>query len=38
MSAGTVVRVDGPVVEVDGLDGAAMLDLVEVGPRTSRAR
>ena len=32
MSAGTIVRVDGPVVEVSGLDGAAMLDLVEVGP------
>jgi V/A-type H+-transporting ATPase subunit A len=31
MSAGTIVRVDGPVVEVSGLDSAAMLDLVEVG-------
>ena len=31
MSAGSVVRVDGPVVEVSGLDAAAMLDLVEVG-------
>ena len=29
--SGTVVRVDGPVVEVSGLEGAAMLDLVEVG-------
>jgi V/A-type H+/Na+-transporting ATPase subunit A len=29
--SGTVVRVDGPVVEVSGLDRAAMLDLVEVG-------
>ncbi|HXV33920.1 MAG TPA: V-type ATP synthase subunit A [Gaiellaceae bacterium] len=29
--SGTVVRVDGPVVEVTGLDSAAMLDLVEVG-------
>ena len=31
MSAGTVVRVDGPVVEVAGLADAAMLDVVEVG-------
>jgi V/A-type H+-transporting ATPase subunit A len=31
MSGGTVVRVDGPVVQVRGLEGAAMLDLVEVG-------
>ena len=31
MSAGTVARVNGPVVEVDGLDGVAMLELVEVG-------
>ena len=29
--SGTVLRVDGPVVEVSGLDTAAMLDLVEVG-------
>jgi V/A-type H+/Na+-transporting ATPase subunit A len=29
--SGTVIRVDGPVVEVSGLEGAAMLDLVEVG-------
>jgi V/A-type H+-transporting ATPase subunit A len=32
MSGGTVVRVDGPVVQVRGLASAAMLDLVEVGP------
>jgi V/A-type H+-transporting ATPase subunit A len=31
MSAGSVVRVDGPVVEVSGLETAAMRDLVEVG-------
>jgi V/A-type H+/Na+-transporting ATPase subunit A len=31
MSAGTISRVDGPVVEVSGLETAAMLDLVEVG-------
>jgi V/A-type H+/Na+-transporting ATPase subunit A len=31
MSAGTVVRVNGPVVEVAGLDTASMLELVEVG-------
>jgi V/A-type H+-transporting ATPase subunit A len=31
MSPGAVIRVDGPVVEVAGLDSAAMLDLVEVG-------
>ncbi len=31
MSGGTVVRVDGPVVEVSGLEDAAMLDVVEVG-------
>jgi V/A-type H+-transporting ATPase subunit A len=29
--AGTVVRVNGPVVEVAGLDSASMLELVEVG-------
>ncbi len=29
--SGTVIRVDGPVVEVSSLEGAAMLDLVEVG-------
>jgi V/A-type H+-transporting ATPase subunit A len=31
MTGGTVVRVDGPVVQVRGLETAAMLDLVEVG-------
>ena len=31
MTAGTVVRVDGPVVQVRGMESAAMLDLVEVG-------
>jgi V/A-type H+-transporting ATPase subunit A len=33
MSTGVVVRVNGPLVEVEGLDGATMLELVEVGPR-----
>jgi V/A-type H+-transporting ATPase subunit A len=31
VSTGTVVRVNGPVVEVAGLDTASMLELVEVG-------
>ena len=31
MSAGTIVRVNGPVVEVDGLESAAIGELVEVG-------
>ena len=31
--AGTIVRVNGPVVEVEGLTAASMFDLVEVGPR-----
>jgi len=30
---GTVVRVSGPLVEVDGVDGVSMLELVAVGPR-----
>jgi V/A-type H+-transporting ATPase subunit A len=30
--AGRVVRVDGPVVEAEGLVGAAMFDLITVGP------
>lgn len=30
MSAGTIIRVNGPVVEVEGID-ASMLELVEVG-------
>jgi V/A-type H+/Na+-transporting ATPase subunit A len=29
---GTIVRVNGPVVEVEGLAGAGMFDLVDVGP------
>jgi V/A-type H+-transporting ATPase subunit A len=33
MSAATVVRISGPVVEVEGLDGASMLELIEIGPR-----
>ena len=31
VTGGTVVRVNGPVVEVTGLRGASMLELVEVG-------
>ncbi len=31
LSEGTVVRVNGPVVEATGMDGATMLELVEVG-------
>ena len=30
---GTVARISGPLVEVDGLDGLSMLELVAVGPR-----
>jgi V/A-type H+-transporting ATPase subunit A len=30
---GVLVRINGPVVEVGGLAGASMLELVEVGPR-----
>ena len=30
---GTVVRVSGPLVEVEGVDGVSMLELVAVGPR-----
>jgi len=29
---GRVARVNGPLVEIDGLEGTAMLDVVEVGP------
>jgi V/A-type H+-transporting ATPase subunit A len=32
MTAGTVASVSGPVVEVTGMEGAHLLDLVEVGP------
>jgi V/A-type H+-transporting ATPase subunit A len=32
-AAGTVVRVNGPLVEVDGLDGLSMRELVALGPR-----
>jgi len=31
MTAATISRVNGPVVEVEGLEGVAMLELVEVG-------
>ena len=31
MSEPTIVRVNGPVVEVDGFEGVGMLELVEVG-------
>jgi len=33
LTPGAVVRVSGPVVEAEGLRGATMLELVEVGPR-----
>lgn len=33
MSRGTVVRVNGPLVEVTGLPDAAMAELVELGPQ-----
>lgn len=32
MSPGRVVRVNGPLVEVEGLEGVAMLELVALGP------
>ncbi len=32
MTAGSVTRVNGPVVEVEGVPEAAMLDLLEIGP------
>jgi V/A-type H+-transporting ATPase subunit A len=32
MSTGTVVRVNGPLVEAEGLTGVAMFELVDVGP------
>lgn len=32
MSTGVVRRVNGPLVEVDGLPGVAMAELVEIGP------
>lgn len=31
--AGTVVRVSGPLVEVEGVEGVSMLELVSVGPQ-----
>ncbi len=31
-TAGRVVRVNGPLVEVEGLDGVAMSEVVELGP------
>ena len=31
VTTGTIVRVNGPVVDVAGMDSAAMLELVEVG-------
>ncbi|MEU8233248.1 V-type ATP synthase subunit A [Actinoplanes sp. NPDC048967] len=33
MTTGTVRRVNGPLVEADGLTGAAMAELVEIGAR-----
>ena len=30
---GAVVRISGPLVEVDGVDGVSMLELVAVGPQ-----
>ncbi len=38
MSAGTISRVNGPVVEVEGLAGAGMLELVDVGAAGCRER
>ncbi|MDJ0322696.1 V-type ATP synthase subunit A [Cryobacterium sp. PH31-AA6] len=31
--AGTVVRVSGPLMEVDGVEGVAMLEILAVGPQ-----
>jgi V/A-type H+/Na+-transporting ATPase subunit A len=36
-AAGRVVRVNGPLVEVEGLEHVAVLDVVEVGPRGLQA-
>ncbi len=33
MSTGTIARVSGPMVEVEGLEGVAMLELVAVGDK-----
>jgi V/A-type H+-transporting ATPase subunit A len=33
LGSGSVVRVNGPLVEVDGIDNLAMLELVAVGPQ-----
>jgi V/A-type H+-transporting ATPase subunit A len=33
LTTGTIVRVNGPVVEAEGLDGVSMRELVEVGRR-----
>ena len=33
MTAPTVTRVSGPVVEIDGMGAAHLLELVEVGPK-----
>jgi V/A-type H+-transporting ATPase subunit A len=30
---GTIVRVNGPMVEIEGIDGVSLADLVEVGER-----
>ena len=35
---GSVLRVNGPVVEAAGMDGAAMLEIVAVGERGCLAR
>ncbi|HYM50480.1 MAG TPA: V-type ATP synthase subunit A [Candidatus Limnocylindrales bacterium] len=33
LPTGTVIRVNGPIVEIEGLNGIAVFDLVEVGPQ-----
>ena len=35
---GTVLRVNGPIVELEGLGGVSLADLVESAPATSRVR
>lgn len=35
---GRVVRVNGPLVEIEGMDGLSMLELAAVGPGTSAPR
>ena len=36
--AGRITRVSGPLVEVRGLAGLAMSDIVELGPAACQAR